>query len=263
MKKNTALFLALLAVVSLCLVQPAAAAGRGLTMVVVPARYSVMQVGFDLVQRFPVVLVSYQGDATTESPLIHAWNGEEWVKVSLEDYSSANFLQVTPGKAILVGDDALLPPVMAESTAAWCPNVERIPDIDTAALVNSLSKALSFKSADWQWFAARYNLDLQDTNAERRKASWYDRPYYEDQWTPPERRHGTMPIEPVMEQTVEDVPVVEPQEAAPVESQEVAPEPAAEPATGMMPVEESRPAPSEAAPGPWEEKAVATEPPVK
>ena len=118
------------------------------TMLVAPARYSVMQVAFDLAQRYTVVLVSYQGDASSEAPLLHAWNGKEWVKITMEEYSSASFLQVTPGEALLIGDDTMLPPVLASSIAGWCPKVTTIPSIDTATLVNSFAKEFSFRKGD-------------------------------------------------------------------------------------------------------------------
>ena len=73
-----------------------AAKGNRITMLVVPARYSVMQVAFDIVKQYPVVLVSYQGDATSETPRLHAWNGRDWIPVSVQDYREASFLQIRP-----------------------------------------------------------------------------------------------------------------------------------------------------------------------
>jgi len=179
----------LLTIVALAALLLGAGPGRAgpsdrLTMLVVPARYSVMQVAFDLAARYPVVLVSYQGDASSETPLLHAWNGNEWVKISPDDYAQASFLQYTPGAAVLIGDEKLLPPILASSIASWCPKVDRIPSIDTADLVNSCASIFGFSEDDWQWFAKRYNLTLTDHNAEIRNKSWYDRPSYEDHWTP-------------------------------------------------------------------------------
>ncbi len=149
------------------------AAPQGPTMLVVPARYTVLQVAFDINRVFPSVLVSYQGDASTAEPLLYAWNGKEWVYVSLTSYAEASFLGNPPSRIILVGDAALLPPVLVESSA-WCPNVYRIQDIDTPRLVNSLARAYDFKDRDWAWFAGRYNLTLVDVNQDKRAQSWYD-----------------------------------------------------------------------------------------
>lgn len=192
------------------------------TMLVVPARYSVMQVAFDLAQRYTVVLVSYQGDASSESPLLHAWNGKEWVKITMEEYSSASFLQVTPGEALLIGDETMLPPVLASSIAGWCPKVTTLPSIDTATLVNSFAKEFSFRKGDWEWFAKRYNLTLNDQNAEVRKSSWYDQPAYEDKYTEKVqnwfglKKSGQASGNIVAPAAVEPEPV--PETAAPVEA---------------------------------------------
>ncbi len=167
-----------------CALRSEALQAHQVTMLVVPARYSVMQVAFDMVSRFSVVLVSYQGDATSEEPLLHAWNGQEWVRISLADYAAASFVQAMPSQAVLVGDEKLLPAVLVSSISSWCPDAINIPSIDTPDLINALSKPLRFSSSDWQWFTARYNLTLTDVNADRRKASWYDRTSYQDKWTP-------------------------------------------------------------------------------
>jgi len=186
------------------------------TLLVVPARYSVMQVAFDLAQKYAVVLVSYQGDASSETPLLHAWNGKEWIKIGADDYANASFLQVPPGEALLIGDEKLLPPVLASSIKGWCPKVTTIPSIDTAVLVNSFAKEFSFKPAEWEWFARRYNLTLIDENVPRRKASWYDRPAYEDEYTPKVNRwFGRRKAAPASEQTAE--PIISAPEVAPVE----------------------------------------------
>lgn len=168
------------AVMMLALLAPArsvpAAQPQPISMLVVPSRYSVLQVAFDVARQFPVVLVAYEGDATTANPQIYAWNGSEWVGVTVPDYQEANFLQLIPSQAILVGDDQLLPPALAE-ISSWCPRSIRVPALDTATLVNHVGTVLSFSGSDWRWFAARYNLDLEDLNTEQRKMSWYDEPH--------------------------------------------------------------------------------------
>jgi len=167
MKRTVLLTLSLLA----CMMVSSAVAltpGR-VTMLVVPARYSVMQVAFDLAQKYAVILVSYQGDATSDAPLLHAWNGREWIKISMEEYANASFLQVTPGEALLIGDEKLLPPVLASSISGWCPKVTTIPSIDTATLVNTFAREFSFKAGEWEWFARRYNLTLNDEKCAAQK----------------------------------------------------------------------------------------------
>jgi hypothetical protein len=153
----------------------ALAKAQGYTLIVAPARYSVMQVAFDLVSRYSAVLVSYQGEAATAEPLLHAWNGQEWVRLTMSDYREVNFLQQAPNRTVLIGDEQTLPASLAEASS-WSPEVVRVANLDTAALVNEFGKLFSFKDRDWSWFASRYNLDLHDENAPLRSRSWYDQP---------------------------------------------------------------------------------------
>jgi hypothetical protein len=141
----------------------------------------VLQVMFDVLDRRDAVLVSYQGDATTSDPALHAWNGQEWVFVSPEDYEAANFVQIAPKQAVLIGDESTLPPSLV-ARSSWCPLVMSIPEVDSASLVNSLGKVFKFSPSEWSWFARRYNLTLTDLNEDRRKTSWYDRPYVETRY---------------------------------------------------------------------------------
>lgn len=176
----------LLGVMTLLCVFPAAAvatAPGGLTVLVAPARYSVLQVAFDVVNRFGAVLVSYQGEPSSESPKLDYWNGAQWVPMSLNDYANATYLREPPRRIVVVGGNDILPPVLIGSVSAVCGDVRQVPEIDTPGLVNALGAVFAFKSADWEWFARRFNLQLEDRNAERRQRSWYDRATYEDEWS--------------------------------------------------------------------------------
>ncbi len=147
--------------------------GSAFTLIVAPARYSVIQVAQDVLLRSPAVLVSYQGEAATPDPALHAWNGREWVPVSLKDFREVNFLQRLPSRTILVGSDDVLPRVIAEAVA-WSPRTDRITDMNTGALINDFGHILQWRSSDWEWFSRRYNLTLVDEAAPRRASSWYD-----------------------------------------------------------------------------------------
>ena len=204
----------------------AVAKDHGYTLVVAPARYSVMQVAFDIIARHSAVLVSYQGEAATAEPLLHAWNGQEWVRITLSDYREVNFLQQTPNRTVLIGDAATLPAVLAEASS-WSPQVVSVTELDTAALVNEFGKLFDFSEKDWKWFAARYNLDLRDENAPKRARSWYDQPG-------PLKRDSTFPR----------VSARKAPEAAPEAVEDVSPAPVTEvqPET-QAPVAEPAPAP--------------------
>ncbi|NLG33877.1 MAG: hypothetical protein GX548_00835 [Lentisphaerae bacterium] len=151
-----------------------AMAQQDAVLLVVPSRYSVMQVAFDVARRYPTVLVSYQG--TMEEPVLHVWNGYEWMPLSLADYQSGAFLQAYPGRTVFLGDDTLLPASL-RSINAWCEKVVQLPDLQTPQLVNGIGQTLPFTPSDWRWFAGRYNLTLTNLRAEEaekaREESWY------------------------------------------------------------------------------------------
>ena len=154
--------------------EPAGAQGDSV-LLVVPSRYSVMQVAFDVARRYPTVLVSYQG--TAEEPVLHVWTGFEWMPLSLADYQSGAFLQSAPGRAVFLGDDALLPASL-RSINNWCAQSTQIPGLNSHELVNGIGSYLPFTPADWRWFAGRYNLTLTNLKAAEAEAarseSWYD-----------------------------------------------------------------------------------------
>ena len=145
----------------------------GSTVVVAPARFNVIQVGMDLAARHDVTLVSYQGEASTAKPLLHIWNGQEWNFVTLEDFQAGKFLTEKPKQTLVIGDEQMVPQALAPMSS-WAGRQQTIPIIETQAMLNQVGTALKFHSADWEWFAARYNLKLQDLNAPQRKISVYD-----------------------------------------------------------------------------------------
>ncbi len=143
------------------------------TLIVAPARYSVMQVAFDVVQRNPALLVSYQNEGTTAEPLLHVWNGHEWQNISLQDFREVSFVDSMPSRTVLVGDEKVLPASVANA-ATWSPEIVRVTDLNTAALVNEFGRLFRWNSGEWKWFAQRYNLKLNDETEALRKSSWYD-----------------------------------------------------------------------------------------
>jgi hypothetical protein len=166
MKKMMVLLAALLTAASTLVFPARAAAADDAVLLVVPARYSVMQVAFDVARRYPTVLVSYQ--SADPNPRLHVWNGYEWSALSLEDYQSGAFLQSYPSRVLFLGDDALLPASL-RNIGAWCRESRQMPDLETPALVNAIGQYIPFTPSDWRWFAGRYNLTLTDTAADRQK----------------------------------------------------------------------------------------------
>ena len=154
----------------------AQAAGRGgYTLIVAPARYAVMQVASDIVQRHPAMLVSYQNDSTSAEPLLHAWDTtrQEWSHITLQEFREVSFLEKMPARTVLLGDDSVLPAALKDA-AGWSPEVIRVHSLNAAALVNEFGRLMKWQPAEWKWFAARYNLTLNDESEALRKSSWYD-----------------------------------------------------------------------------------------
>ena len=155
-------------------VSPAAAQSDAV-LLVAPSRFAVMQVAFDVARRYPAVLVSYQG--APSEPVLHVWNGYEWMPLSLSDYQNGAFLQSYPGRTIFLGDDELLPASL-RSIGSWCSQSTQVPVLEKHALVNAIGSYLPFTPSDWRWFAGRYNLTLTNLKAEEAEAAkhetWYD-----------------------------------------------------------------------------------------
>lgn len=150
------------------------AAWAGGTVVVAPARTSVMQVGMDLAARYGVTLVSYQGEASTASPLIHLWNGTAWDYLPLDEFVAGKFLAAKPTQTLVIGDAKFVPEVFAPMSA-WAGKQQQITSLATPDILNAAGTALKFGSADWQWFSTRYNMKIEDINAALRKETIYKR----------------------------------------------------------------------------------------
>jgi hypothetical protein len=203
-----------LGILGICLAMDGASAGvlgRDVTLLVIPARPRVVQVALDMVQLRSVTLVTWYGATNTAEPLLHLWAGSDWQYVSLSDFTDKTFMAGNVSKAIVVGDDQIVPRVLLASMP-WCSNVERLKTINVADLVNGFDKTFKFREKEWKWLAERYELTLTDLNAERRTRNPYATPRSK---LPLEKREfkqekGDMPPAKI----IEEKPVVTPISAA-------------------------------------------------
>lgn len=209
-----------------------------LVMVVIPARYTVVQVAQDLARRHRAVVVSYEGQVATAEPRLQVWDGAAWHSVAFADYRDAIFLRETPREVLLFGEEQELPTSLI-AASSWAEHVWQIPGVQTADMVNAFGKVLRFDRNEWTWWTLRYKLDLDDANLGQRKDSWYYHPYVEV--TPPR----TGPSDPV----ISAQGVVVPTEPAPVSVE--MPPPAVPPAAPGVPV------PGAAEPEGFSEEAIA------
>ena len=168
----------------MCFMVPAAVFAAGekqqdVTMLVIPAQYSVVQVGMDIYRSYPTILLSYQGGSNGTDPVLYAWNGREWLYISCDDYEAGRFFREPLARAVLIGDAATLPELLADGPV-WTPLVIKVPTIKTPELINSLGKVYGFDEYTWIWFARRFGLELVDINQPAGQLSWYDGEYVEE-----------------------------------------------------------------------------------
>jgi len=152
------------------------------SLLVVPARHTVVQVANDVLAHRPVVLVAYQASEEDGSLALHVWNIKRstWHPISMEDFRGTTFMRQRPDRIVLVGSSPELPtdPLPAElrDATSWSRNVIEIDTLATTPLLNRLSEVFSFTNKEQAWFAARYQRGLVDLNAQQRGRSWYDQP---------------------------------------------------------------------------------------
>lgn len=183
-------------------------------LLVIPARYTVVQFAFDMARVRDVSLVAYDQLPKTTEPVLHVWDPQSraWERISLSAYSSGSMFADSIDRAILVGNDATLPASLAESTA-WADKVDRIQSLQIADLANGMAPILKFSPAEWQWLSRRYELKLEDQNWERRRYGKYGKPGKERSMPPAARQkeaaQAAAAEQPQDATTLEPAPVVE------------------------------------------------------
>ncbi len=145
-----------------------------LTLLVMPARTRVVQLGFDLAKIRSFSLVTYEGTASTR-PFLHYWNGAEWMDLTLEELTERGFLTQTPARVVIIGDDSMVAPGLSQAVS-WCPEVHGIPSIKTVEIVNALHPLLGFNDGELEWLAGRHNLKIKDLNEDKRGLDPYSVP---------------------------------------------------------------------------------------
>ncbi|MFT7514902.1 MAG: hypothetical protein ACI9QL_004127 [Candidatus Omnitrophota bacterium] len=146
----------------------------GLSVIVAPANYTVLQVAFDIADNYPALIVSYEDDGDVANPFMHVWNGSSWRRLPAEDYTSGDFLGRRPAQVLVIGDDNALTESLLAKSEGWGSQAYILPKAPLRELMNQLGQRFRFGKREWTYFAQRYKLSLVDMNAEKRKSSWYD-----------------------------------------------------------------------------------------
>ena len=143
-----------------------------ITMLVMPREVIPLQIAQDIARRYPVMIVSYQ--MTRGELKIHAWNGDSWVAVPVEDYASGTFFANRPKRAIVVENERLHAPVAVIPNSTWCESATRIASTDPRTLLHLLGLSFDFPFRYWNQFAKRYDFALEQINPTLENVHWWN-----------------------------------------------------------------------------------------
>lgn len=179
------------------------AASDETSLVVIPARYTVVQFSFDVARLRSLYLVAYDRGVKAESARLHAWDNRksDWVQIEESALSNGSLFQVRPAHVIVVGDEATVPASVA-AAAAGSGASKRIESLNIKDLVNGFDASMHFKPSEWKWLAGRYDLKLKDQNELRRRYGRYGTP----------GSTTAAPISPALKGPSAEVPMPAPEE---------------------------------------------------
>lgn len=177
------------------------------SILVVPARKRMVQLAFELSRCKEIGVVTYNTSPALAAPLIHAWNGQEWVQVSMEDYVEGRFMSGDPKHVFLLGDASSLPLKMMDGPT-WYKDLNRITTLDIATIVNQVGNKLKFSARQWKWLAQTYGMKIEDQNTERRRYGRWGAPGKELDLAPAKLDNVTLPptapiADPIVEGKIE------------------------------------------------------------
>lgn len=147
------------------------------TLLILPSRYTIVQLGFDLQKLRPISLIAYDDQAPVTEPALHAWDkvARDWTPIGLDQIRSGTLFTPPVAETVLVGSDRTMPVGLAE-VAARLPALKTVPELNVAHIVNAVNESHDFSAREWQWLAARYRLKLQDLNYEQRRYGRFGKP---------------------------------------------------------------------------------------
>lgn len=166
------LALATVLVLSVFLLPAQASQKDYITMLVVPRDVIPIQVGQDISRRYPVLLVSYQ--LTRGSLKLHAWNGDSWVAVPVEDYTNGTFFATRPKRAILVESEQVHAPDVLVPSRIWCENASRLTSTDPRVMLHLLGLYFDFSFSNWEHLAKRYGYSIEQINPTLKNVHWWN-----------------------------------------------------------------------------------------
>lgn len=142
------------------------------TLVLVPREDATKQLGLDIANRYPTMLVSYRV-AKSGAISLHGWTGTKWVNITLDDYVAGGFFKRGPDSALIVEKAGAPVPEKLVPPVDWCSDVAKVTTTQLRPLIHLLGQYFDFSYKDWKWFAKRYRLEISAINPEGLNMAWY------------------------------------------------------------------------------------------
>lgn len=149
-------------------------APQGLSLLLVPARPALVQLGMDMAAREQVILMTYAPDTGADQLFLHIWDGVKWLRVPQSTYESGTFVKNKTYRLLVVGEENQLTASLIEKALVWSPEVLNLGSENITELINQMGRLYEFDRRDWEWISQRYDLQLEDLNQGRMQGSWYD-----------------------------------------------------------------------------------------
>jgi hypothetical protein len=163
------------AVLMLCSAVVSQAARKGeLTLLMVPREEETLRVGMDIANRFDTLLIGYQLGANN-SVSLHGWTGSEWVNITLDNFQKGDFFKKGPDSALVVTKAGTPVPRKMIPPADWCSNASMITTTELRPLLHLTGQYYNFSYKDWNWFAKRFNMEMEAINPDQLNVAWYHR----------------------------------------------------------------------------------------
>ena len=143
-----------------------------ITMLVMPSDVIPLQIAQDISRRYPVLIVSYQL-AKGELKLF-AWNGDSWVAVPVEDYTSGTFFANRPKRAVIVENERFHAPDILVPSSTWCESANRLSSTDPRVMLHLLGLQFDFPFRHWDQLAKRYGYSIEEINPTLKNVHWWN-----------------------------------------------------------------------------------------
>jgi hypothetical protein len=143
-----------------------------ITLILIPREKATQQLGLDIANRYPTMLVSYTV-AKNGTISLHGWARTRWVNITPDDYAAGNFFKKGPHSALIVEKAGAPVPEKLVPPVDWCTDVAKISTTQLRPLIHLLGQYFDFNYKDWKWFSQRYRLSVDAINPEGLNMAWY------------------------------------------------------------------------------------------